>query len=337
MEREGKAGGYTELVVKDVKSWLVHNGVEVRGKVKIKGTEDTPTLRDKRTLTIADLALLLSSTPPQTKCASVLIAESGLRLESFGNYDGSGGIRLGDIPELKIEGDEGRSSQRVAFTRIPALLVVRRELSKAKHQYFTFLTAEACRCVAEYLTQRIKAGEVFGNSSALVTPRFNKPSKNLFVRTTLLGDLIRKRLRACKINARPYDLRATFDTHLMLAESRGLLMRDYRVFFMGHRGDIEHRYPTNKHNLQPEVIEDMRSSFARAQNYLQSGGLVSQEPDVRSEMRRQLLLASGFKEDEVSRMDINAMSNTELHDAMKKKLSGEMAGNGSKQKVIPVA
>jgi len=52
-------------------------------------------------------------------------------------------------------------------------------------------------------------------------------------------------------------------------------------------------------------------------------------------MRRQLLLASGFKEDEVSKMDLNAMSNAELHEAMKR-LFGETAGNGSRQKVIPV-
>lgn len=233
-----------------MKSWLVHNGIEVKGKVKIKGTEDTLTLRDKKTLTNADLALLLSSTPPQTKCASILIAESGLRLESVRTYDGSDGVRLGDIPELKTEGESGSSGQRVAFTRIPAILVVRRELSKARHQYFTFLTPEACRYVAEYLTQRIKAGETLRDSSPLVTPRLNKPSKNLFVRTTLLSELIRKRLRACKISARPYDLRTTFDTHLMLAESRGLLTRDCRVFFMGHRGDIEHRYTTNEQSLR---------------------------------------------------------------------------------------
>ena len=72
--------------------------------------------------------------------------------------------------------------------------------------------------------------------------------------------MIRKRLRSCAINARPYDLRSSFDMSLRLAESRGLIIRDYRVFLMGHKGDIEHRYTLNRHKLPADVIGDMRSS-----------------------------------------------------------------------------
>jgi hypothetical protein len=44
----------------------------------------------------------------------------------------------------------------------------------------------------------------------------------------------------------------------MVAENAGRVIRDYRQFWMGHKGDMEARYTTNKHRLPPEVIEDMR-------------------------------------------------------------------------------
>ena len=141
------------------------------------------------------------------------------------------------------------------------MIVVRPELSKAGHQYFTFLAKEGCEYIAEYLTQRMKSGERLDASSPLVAPGTTKPRKNVFVRSGLVGALIRKRLRACAIKARPYDLRSSFDTSLMLAESRGLIIRDYRVFFMGHKGDIEHRYTLNRHAVPSDVTGDMRSSF----------------------------------------------------------------------------
>ncbi|RLE62434.1 MAG: hypothetical protein DRJ47_10700 [Thermoprotei archaeon] len=48
MEREGYAGGYIESTLKAVKSWLLHNGIEVKRKVKIRGARDTPSLRDEK-------------------------------------------------------------------------------------------------------------------------------------------------------------------------------------------------------------------------------------------------------------------------------------------------
>jgi len=49
-----------------------------------------------------------------------------------------------------------------------------------------------------------------------------------------------------------------------MAESAGIIPRDYRVFWMGHKGDVEAIYSTNKNKLPPELIEDMRSRYGRA-------------------------------------------------------------------------
>jgi hypothetical protein len=57
---------------------------------------------------------------------------------------------------------------------------------------------------------------------------------------------------------------------LLLAESKVPVLRDYRQFWMGHKGDIENRYTTNKQKLPESVIEDMREAYRRSQEYLQT-------------------------------------------------------------------
>jgi hypothetical protein len=59
------------------------------------------------------------------------MAFSGLRPQTLGNYDGTDGIRLGDFLEAEIRQDG------VEFRKTPTMLIVRKNLSKARHQYFT--------------------------------------------------------------------------------------------------------------------------------------------------------------------------------------------------------
>ena len=40
MEREGHADSYIKSALKAVKSWLAHNGIEIRRKIKIKGASE---------------------------------------------------------------------------------------------------------------------------------------------------------------------------------------------------------------------------------------------------------------------------------------------------------
>ncbi len=67
---------------------------------------------------------------------------------------------------------------------------------------------------------------------------------------------------------RPYILRAYFDTQLLIAESKGRIAHDFRVFFMGHKGSMEARYTTNKGVLPEMLAAEMRESFARSEEFL---------------------------------------------------------------------
>ena len=83
---------------------------------------------------------------------------------------------------------------------------------------------------------------------------------------------------------RPYVLRGYFDTQLMMAESKGLIMRDYRQFFMGHVGDIEHRYTLDK-SLPENTVKDMREAYLRSTKYLETEQKGVPEEDLARKLR----------------------------------------------------
>ena len=234
LEKEGKSGSYVSSIMKALRSWLAHNDKEVKRKIKIRGSESTPTLRDERVPTPLELKSILMSGDKKARVACVLVAHSGLRLQSLGTYLGDNGLRIGDFQELRIEGDV------VEFDEVPTMIMVNPELSKAGHKYITFLSEEGCDYLKEYLEERMRNGEKLNKRSSIVRP---KTAAKQFISTTNIGDTIRHAIRKAGFSWRPYVLRSYFDTQLMLAESKGHLLRDYRTLWMGHKGDIEDQTP----------------------------------------------------------------------------------------------
>jgi pyruvate kinase len=76
---------------------------------------------------------------------------------------------------------------------------------------------------------------------------------------------------------------------------------------MGHKGDIENRYTTNKHKFPEEVVEDMREIYKRSQEYLQIAKVSeTSEEKLAQAFRKQLLLVAGFKVEEVDGMSLGS-------------------------------
>jgi hypothetical protein len=170
-----------------------------------------------------------------------------------------------------------------------------------------------------------------GEDSLLVTP---KQRMKPFIRSTNVGDVIRDGIRKAGFPWRPHVLRSYFDTEIMLAESKGLVLRDYRQFWMGHKGDIEHRYTLNKGRLPGEVVEDLREAYRRSQEYLQTGRSESDsEERLRDSFRKQLLAVAGLKPEEIEGMDLS-MEDTEFQELVRRRLLGSVSGRG--QKVVSV-
>ena len=133
-----------------------------------------------------------------------------------------------------------------------------------------------------------------------------------------------------KFTWRPYVLRAYFDTRLLIAENNGKIAHAYRQFFMGHKGDIEARYTTNKGRLPEEFIEDMRESYRKSLEYLETTKVEVSEDRLQNALRRQLLLVAGFDGDEIDELDLG-MGDEEFQELVRRRLVGSVVNNGNSQ------
>lgn len=326
LEKAKLAGSYIESILKSVKSWLSFNGVEVRRRIQIRGARDTPTLKDERVPTQEELRKIFLAADAKTRLACALVAHSGVRLEVLGNYNGLDGLSISDFPELSI------ADGKAEFKEIPTMIRVRSELSKKRNEYFTFLSAEGCEYLKNYIEMRMRSGEKMTGQSAIIRDKWNKRN---FITTNNIGDGIRKAIRKAGFGWRPYVLRSYFATQMMLAESKGLVIRDYRAFFMGHKGDIEHTYTLNKRRLPEEVVKQMRECYRKAQTYLQTRETGKSEDDFTRMFKRQLLMVAGFAEADITDKQIE-LSDEDFHKLIRDKLTVQLANNGARQKVVPI-
>ena len=350
MEGKGKAGSYIASTVKAVKSWLSFNGIKLPRKIKIKGATETPTLEDKGIFSPEDLKKVLDSADVRGRMAIGIVAFSGIRLQSLGNEHGTDGLMLSDIEGLVID------REGVRFERVPAKITVRKTISKKGHQYFTFLGAEGCDYITLYLNERIRSGEELTGDSALLTKtKFNLRRGSKFITRTKVSELIRAAIRTAGFDNRPYDLRPYFASRLLRAQDDRLITRDYRTFFMGHKGDIEHTYTTERRQSD-DMVEAMRDAYSRSFKYLQSRVPIT--PEEKETLEKGLTLTVLRKyfnftdseitdlldlpDDELQKRIQERIGISEDKDKIKQKALSdrkevEHRTNGARQKVVPMS
>ena len=302
-EKRRQAGSSTATHLKAVKSWLAFHGVRVTRPVKIRRSQETPTLSDERTPSQEELRTILLSATVRDRVSCALMAFAGVRPEVLGSYLGDDGLRVKDLPELQIHGTD------VRFERTPATVVVRSTLSKTGHRYFTFLSEEGCSYLAHYLQARIEQGEPIGAESDIIHAASGHSTLregNAFIRTMNVSDGIRLAIRKAGFPWRPYVLRAYFDTQLLLAESKGRVAHDYRVFWMGHKGSMEARYTTHKGRLPESLTYDMREAYRRSEPFL-STGPIRIELDAQEKLAKVLLMGLGYTPKELDANDLGRL------------------------------
>lgn len=260
MLEKGNASSYVKSHLEAIKSWLSWNDRRIGKNIKLPNANHKPTLKNEVVPSQEELRKILNSADSRERVAIGLVAFSGVRLEVLGNYEGSDGLKIGDFPELAIEGD------KVTFSETPAMIVIREELSKTGNRYFSFLGAEGCQYLKAYIETRLKHGEQLSRNSPLIVPVRREPHH---IRTINIGDMIRGPMRLAGNLNRPYVLRSYFATQLMQAESKGFL-RDWRTFVMGHKGDIEHTYTLNRNQLPKELIQKMRVAYLASLEFLET-------------------------------------------------------------------
>ena len=334
-EKQGKAPTYIENYLKTVNSWLKFNDHKPITKIKIGNRNRRPTIEDERVPNKEELKQILNYADERGETSISLIAFSGLRPETLGNSTGTDGLEIRDLPELEINGTE------VSFASVPTMVVVRHELSKAKQKYITFLGPEGCEYLKAYLERRLANGEKLRPDSVVITYksgygktgyRGESARTHMHITTKTITKEIRDAMRP-KYDWRPYVLRSYFDTQLLVAENNGKMTHAYRQFFMGHKGDIEAVYTTNKGRLPENLVEDMRESYRKSLEYLEIRKIGTDEDRLREEFRRQLLLVAGYSGEEIDGLD-PSMGDETFQETVRRKLLGSMVNNGNTQRVV---
>ncbi len=283
LEEKGNAPQYIAGIMKNIRSWLSYNGITLTRRIKIRNLSSTPTIDNEQVPSQDELARIFRNSSARVRVAEALIAFGDLRPESLGTHDGSDGLQIRDLPELRIE------NGKVSFERIPTIIVVRPTLSKGKHKYFTFLPSEGCAYLREYLEARIRGAEnlkpdtpVIGHERPTITMKMHLPTRKI-------TGLIRKAMRKAGVYKRPYVLRAYAETQLIIAESKSKISHPYLQFIAGHKGDIEARYSTNKGRLPPEMIEGMRSAYKDCEPFLSTMSQLTEQTTVIKEAKIEAL------------------------------------------------
>ncbi|MCK4443024.1 MAG: site-specific integrase [Thermoplasmata archaeon] len=328
LEKRELSGSYITSILKALRSWLSHCDKPMKKKIRVRDSGIHPTLKDERVPTPQELKSIFLSGDKKSRVACALVAHSGLRIQTLGSYTGDDGLVIGDIPEMRLEG------KSVVFENAPAKVVVRHELSKAGHTYFTFLSDEGCEYLKDYLEERLRNGEKLKKDSPILTPKI---ARKPFISTTKVSHAIREAIRSAGFQWRPYVLRSYFDTQLMLAESKGYVLRDYRTFWMGHVGDIEHRYTTNKGRLPSQVIEDMRDAYSKSQEFLQTKMPQGpKEEDLKRMFRAELLRMVGYEDEEMEENGLLELPEARLSEVIRERLLASKNGNNLNQKAISI-
>lgn len=215
-------GNNIKNYAKPLKSWWSFNDVVVRRKVKIQGANDYLKYENERVPTKEELGRILDAADQRAKAAIVLMALAGCRVEVLGSYVGDDGLRLSDLPDVEIKDGV------VQFSKLPAMVMVRKTLSKSRHRYFTFIPEQGCGYLKQYLEWRMRRGEDLSSKDepVITAGPFNQPWVGGHISTPKVGALIRKAIRDAGFLWRPYVLRRYFDTRMMLAENEGQMLRD---------------------------------------------------------------------------------------------------------------
>ncbi|QRF74606.1 hypothetical protein Thermo_00091 [Thermoplasmatales archaeon] len=334
MEKEGKKGAYIVRYKKVIHSWTRFNAVKFHLIANIANENINENVQDERVPTNEELGKMLRKAGLRERVSISMMAFSGLRPQVLGNNEGKDGLRLKDVPEIEImTGKDGM--QTVRATKDILLINVRFNLSKKRFRYHTFLCEEGVRYLLEYLEDRIRSKEVLTDESPILQYDQESKREHEVLGTHYLTKAIREVVRSTGFEWRPYVFRAYFATGMDIAESKGVVSHSWRQHWMGHIGDIESKYSTNK-KLPDDILERMRESYAKASRFLETedrGISEKQHEDEINAVKIMMLKLAGYTDEEIEKQGMLDMDISDLVKKFDEKRSRSM-NNGNSQKVI---
>ena len=337
LEAKGVMGASISTSLKALISYLKFHNVIVRLGINITNENRNLKAENERIPLKEELSKILRIATLRERVAISLMAFSGLRPEVLGNIDGSNGLMISDIPDLKI------NNGKVAYDHVPVQINVRPELSKIRTKYFSFLGPEGAEYLKEYLDSRMASGEALSGDSPVIQPveKQSLEKKNKFLMTTLLLRRIKATIVKAGFQWRPYIFRIYFGTNLDSAEAKQFISHPWRQFIMGHKGDIEETYTKRE-----GMIDEGREQYSKCLKFIETRDKGMKEEDVAritsDTMRETAIMvletAYGMKLSDKERDELMALDISELQDKLReifKDKRAEILNNGNKHKTIP--
>ena len=331
MEKHGKQGSYIAVSFRPLLSYLKFYDVVIRLHINIRNEDRNMTVEQETIPTNEEMDSILQRANLRQRAIIGLIAFSGLRPGSIGNYTGNDGLSIGDIIDLKVDKDGA------TFEKLPALMIVRADLSKSRKRYHSFIGTQSAKYLKEYINQRIQDGEKINSKSPVITPdpnmsRIKEPKT--FMMSTIVEREIKKAIVKAGFSWRPYVFRHRFGVSLDASEGKGLISHSWRMHIMGHVGDIETTYSTDK-PLPVNVIDDMRKAFEKCLKNIETEVRGISEDDkhsIKKELRREVLTLLGYNEKQAE--ELMNLSNEELQKELQKKLGNVIDPESVKRKAM---
>jgi integrase len=251
-----------------------------------------------------------------------LLASSGVRIGVLATqFEPPDGLRLRHLPDLRL-------AQELTFEKVPFAVRVPAHLSKGKNAYYTFGSHEAADAVLAMLKERQHGGETLTPESPLILPdtrgrsseRHAKDGAAFMVRKALAERVKLAMGRVSPPGSRwsAHTFRAWFSTQMESCESRGLISRTRREFFMGHSLGVDGDYNVER-PLSPAKLDELRASYARCEADLSTSPVARVTPIEEIQREAAVLLLTGFKgktETEARKL-VEGKSGPELADLLK--------------------
>lgn len=326
IDEEKIAGSAVKKYIEAIKSFLAWHRRKLERPLNIPGAEDNPNSEAQTIPDQAKFGMLLAACDLRTSVMVALEGFAGVRPQVIGNFDGSNGLVLGDFPELVLTKSEA------SFSKIPTRIRVRKEISKTRKAYSTFLGPQGCELFLQYLNSRIAAGEILTKASPALTFEDPLNKKRPFLIRANVQKAIRNRMRKVGINDSSYILRSYFDNRVLMAEAHGVPAL-YREFWMGHKGGMQMRYALRK-ELPDDVIEDMRRCYGKTLQFLETKRSMESGDPIMRVAEVLLQTQHGYTEAQLHDLELDKKSRDELI-ALMSKVSEKPKGERS-QKIVSV-
>ena len=334
MKKAGKMGSYIAKFKHSINNFQHFSKRSVRVTVDIQNENKSNKYRGEDLPTKPILQSILDSATPRARVIISLMAFSGLRPESIGDYLGNDGIKLKDLSGLDLD--------TLEFTEFPCKIRVRdteiatARLSKNGKGYWTLCGKQTQKYVSKYLSERRFSGEILTLESPLVTFGLKGYGRTHVKLIQLSTEHVRRDVRESMKRAgfiqRPYTLRRYFMQTLSTGELKGYISMEWRLFLSGHSGGIQNVYVTDKDYLNPELERTVKDAFVKCLKLLETERYEDQED--KTLLYSALLLTSHFTEEEINGMNLNSLSDSDIVNLIRKRLGDSLKGNSEKFKFV---